>query len=123
MLRVPRSTRLVSRRWLPVTPKMTGRQQWQANASKSHRTGAPYPCQRMLDGLRAGQTVNVPSYAVPGGTTLKTSPSRPGPPLMHGPRAGTPSRIYPARAIVSPGDTVAFNDDNVAELWLEENDI
>lgn len=87
---------------------------WVANVTQSHHDHAPFPRQRILDGLRAGEPVNVPADVLPRAV-----------------RAGAPTRkgrlglatITPARAIVSADDSIRWSDDNVARLWLEENDI
>ena len=75
---------------------------WQANVGRSHWDGAPFPRQRILDGLRAGRTVNVPTWS-----------------LSDHSRAGAPEQ----RAVVRPDDTITFSDENWAALWLEENDL
>jgi hypothetical protein len=95
---------------------------WEANVSRSHHAGAPYPPQRILDDLRAGRTVNVPTYSLPR-SVLSGAPTRPGPTVQYGPLRGSPGVIYPQRAIVRPDDVITFNDENCAQLWLEENDI
>jgi hypothetical protein len=79
---------------------------WQANVSRTHADGAPYPRRRILDNLRAGRTVNVPAYSLP--KWAKQS-SAAGP--------------IPQRAIVRPNDTTTFTDDDAMRLWLEENDL
>jgi len=94
--------------------------EWQANVSRSHRDGAPYPQRRILDDLRAGRTVNVPTYSLPR-SALSGAPTRPGPTVQYGPRRGSPAVIYPERAIVRPDDVITFSDDDWARLWLEEN--
>lgn len=76
--------------------------EWVANRSRAHHDGAPFPCQRILDGLRAGRAVNVPAGVL-----------------------REPARSNAPRAIVGPDDTVTFDDDRGAaiRLWLEENDL
>jgi hypothetical protein len=95
---------------------------WIANVSRSHWDGDEFPCKRILNDLRAGRTVNVPTYALPK-SALAGAPTRPGPPAQYGPRRGRPELIYPARAIVGADDTVTFSDADAAALWLEENGI
>lgn len=95
---------------------------WEANASRVHAAGAPFPSQRILDDLRAGRTVNVPAYALPR-SAMEAAPTRPGPPHTQGSRCGQPSVIAPQRAIVTPDDRITYTDDNWAQHWLEENDL
>jgi hypothetical protein len=95
---------------------------WVANANQAHATGARFPRQRILDDLRGGRTVNVPAYALPP-SAFACAPSRPGAPIVHGPRRGQPTRIYPGRAIVTPDDQVKFTDDDWARLFLDENNL
>lgn len=97
-------------------------QEWEANVSQAHATGAPFPRHLILDDLRAGRPANVPTYALPK-ETLAAVPSRPGPLEMYGPRAGQPMLIHPARAIVTPDDRIAYTDDDATRLWLEENEL
>lgn len=87
-------------------------QAWEANAGQAHRHGAPFPRQRILDGLRAGDTANVPFHALP-------SAVRAGAPARRG-RLGL-ATILPSRAIVSPQDRISWSDADAARLWLEEN--
>jgi len=84
--------------------EQAGWRTWEANVSRTHADGAPYPRQRILDGLRAGQTVNVPGSAMRG-LGRDRSGRRPG-----------------GRAIVSPDDTIMFAADDM-QLWLDENDL
>lgn len=87
-------------------------QEWEANLGQSHRQGAPFPRQRILSGLRAGETVNVPFRALPSAVRF-SAPTRKG-------RLGL-ATIYPTRAIATPQDRVSWSDDDDAQLWLEEN--
>jgi hypothetical protein len=96
----------------------------QEEESLRARMGAPglsrgrdereYPRGRILDALRAGRTVNVPSGSLPDWARVGI-PSRRG-------RLGL-AVIHPQRAIVGPDDTVTWSDDDWARLWLEENDL
>lgn len=64
-----------------------------------------------LEALRAGRPVNVPTGSLPGWA-----------------RAGAPRRkgrfgfatIYPARAVMGPGDTIVWSDVDWARVFLEE---
>jgi hypothetical protein len=94
--------------------------EWQANATRSHWDDAPYPRQRILDDLRAGRTVNVPTHSLPR-SALSGAPTQPGPTVQYGPRRGSLGVIYPERAIVRPDDTVTFTDDDGAALFIAEN--
>lgn len=89
---------------------------WQA----THLSGAAFPRQQILDDLQAGRTVNVPSHSLPRPVLETSAPWRPGPPRMGGPQKGTPGRIYPERAIVSPDGAISFTDEDAVRLWLEE---
>jgi hypothetical protein len=60
----------------------------------------PYQLQRVLDALRAGEPTDVPAWAVP--------------PAAHSRDTAT---CY--AAIVRPNDTVTFDVDDGALLWLE----
>ncbi|WKG03067.1 hypothetical protein [Mycolicibacterium sp. HK-90] len=85
---------------------------WVANGNQTHADDAPYPCQRILDGLRAGEPVNVPTLSLPRSAR---------PAVRH--RTGRMENVLvlsPARAIVGPDDIVRFNDEWAA-LFLEEN--
>jgi hypothetical protein len=95
-------------------------QVWVANKSHGHADGAPFPRQRILDDLRAGRTVNVPTFALPR-SAMEGAPLRPGPPIVHGPRRGQPSVIHPERAIVTTDGRITFSDVHAMKLWLEEN--
>ena len=64
----------------------------------------PYPLQRVLDALRAGEATDVPTWAVP-------------PTAAHS--GDTAKNLY--AAIVHPDDTVTFEVDDGALLWLEHN--
>ncbi|WP_197504147.1 hypothetical protein [Mycobacterium sp. E1319] len=85
---------------------------WEANGSRTNRQGVPFPRQRILDGLRAGETVNVPFGALPSAVRF-AAPTRKG-------RLGL-ATIYPPRAIVTPLDRISWSDDDAGRLWLEEN--
>ncbi|WP_145013441.1 hypothetical protein [Mycobacterium marseillense] len=87
-------------------------QQWQQNLASSHPSGAAFPRQRILDDLRAGRTVNVPTHALP-------QPARQGMPPRRG-RHGL-AEIRPARAMVTPDDRITCSDDDWGRLWIEEN--
>lgn len=84
------------------------------------RAEGDYPRRRILGDLRAGRTVNTPADALPK-TALDTAQWRPGPPHPSGPRQGLPTRIYPARAIVTPDDQITFTEQDAVKLWLAEN--
>lgn len=86
-------------------------QEWEANAAQAHRQGEPFPRRRILDGLRAGETVNVPFAAFPAAVRVG-APTRKG-------RFGL-ATIYPARAVVRPDDTIVWSDVDWARLFLEE---
>jgi hypothetical protein len=86
---------------------------WEANVVKAHRTGVPYPRQRILDDLRAGRIVNVPLRALPPWARTAV-PTRRG-------RLGL-AVIQPGRAIVTPDDAITWSGD-FAGLFLEENDL
>ncbi|MEX3652411.1 hypothetical protein ABFW14_27990 [Mycolicibacterium fortuitum] len=86
---------------------------WVANGNKTHAENEPYPCQRILDGLRAREPVNVPTWSLP-------KSARPAVRQVAG-RLGNVVLLSPSRAIVGPDDTVRFTDENWAALWLEEN--
>jgi hypothetical protein len=94
-------------------------QTWERNGSWVHATVSPFPRQRILDDLRAGRTVNVPTYALPR-SAFEGAPSRPGPPVVHGLRRGQLSVRHPERAIVTPDDRITFTNDDWARLFLEE---
>ncbi|MED5813871.1 hypothetical protein VST63_16045 [Mycolicibacterium sp. 050232] len=85
---------------------------WVANGNQTHADSEPYPCQRILDGLRAGETVNVPTYALP-------KAARPAVRHVAG-RLGNVVLLSPSRAIVEPDDSIRFNDENWAAHCLEE---
>ncbi|SUA02953.1 Uncharacterised protein [Mycolicibacterium fortuitum] len=85
---------------------------WVANVNQTHAASEPYPCQRILDGLRAGEPVNVPTSSLP-------KAARPA--VRH--RAGRMENVVvlsPARALVGSDDSIRFTDENWAALWLEE---
>lgn len=84
--------------------------EWVTNLGRSHPADEPYPCQRIINDLEAGRTVNVPTIA-----------------LLRGASAAAPKRVIgdqvvlPARAIVRADETITFTDDGWAALFLEEN--
>ncbi|KHO18643.1 hypothetical protein [Mycolicibacterium setense] len=88
---------------------------WVANGNQTHAESEPFPCQRILDGLRAGEPVNVPTWSLP-------KAARPAVRRAAG-RLGNVVLLSPARAIVGPDDSIRFTDENWAALWLEENDL
>lgn len=88
---------------------------WVANGNQTHAEGEPYPCQRILDGLRARESVNVPTWSLP-------KVARPTVRQVTG-RMGNVVLSSPSRAVVSPDYSIRFTDKNWAALWLEENGI
>lgn len=86
---------------------------WMANRNRTHADDAPYPCQRIVDGLRAGEPVNVPTMSLPKSARPPARPSTG--------RLGNVVHLPPSRAIVRPDDAVTFTDNDWAAHWLEEN--
>lgn len=84
--------------------------EWVANTTHFHGAGAPFPRQRILDGLRAGAPVNVPSWALPG-RAQRSAPRR----VVAG------VAVMPQRAVVTPDDRITYTDEDCARLFLEEN--
>ncbi|QZH66925.1 hypothetical protein [Mycolicibacterium farcinogenes] len=79
---------------------------WVTNVNETHAPSEPFPCQRILDGLRAGESVNVPTLSLPKSAR---------------PVVENVVLLSHSRAIVGPDDTVRFTDDSWAEFWLDEN--
>jgi hypothetical protein len=73
----------------------------------------PYPMQRVLDAMRAGEATDVPSWAVPKSARADHCTAR-------GRRTGqTVEAAVFYKAVVRPDDSVTFEVDD-GGLWFEE---
>jgi len=94
---------------------------WDALPKPRHsQTGAllpnPYPYQRALDAVRDGVAVNVAVGDLPAGVQQSIPRIRTG-----FSRDGHRVPCRPARALVSPDDSMVFPDESGLPLWLEES--
>ena len=85
---------------------------WEDRQRRWIHNSEPYPRQRRLHTFAAGMPVNVESGEVFGLGAVKAG-------VTPVPRPG--GHRLPYRVIVSPDDTIAFDDDSWADLYVEEH--